>query len=272
MWSLIDDIEHFRAAPVGHYILGATYVIWCDSADLQGAIVWGTLDASAIRDMLAIGRFMHHPDLAGHRRRVLVDCRDIAQIDADVLLGFTALAGERIGAWSHGLERQAIIVPSGLPGILVAGALPSIGVEHPLRFARDLEAALAFVDHPGARGAHEQALAIADEVRAPSTLLFRLRAQLERDLVAPTVESVATALGMSTRTLQRDLGRLETSFSEELRRARIAAAETLLIHTNLKIDAIANQVGFGTASRMSATLRRERNMTASDLRARTRGA
>jgi transcriptional regulator GlxA family with amidase domain len=86
--------------------------------------------------------------------------------------------------------------------------------------------------------------------------------------VSPTIDVVATALGMSTRTLQRELRRLDTSFSDELRRVRIAAAEALLVLTDLKIDAIATQVGFGTASRMSASLRRERNLTASELRAR----
>ena len=72
---------------------------------------------------------------------------------------------------------------------------------------------------------------------------------------------------MSTRTLQRELHQLATSFSDELRRVRIATAELLLAQTDLKIEAIATQVGFGTASRMSATLRRELNVTASELRA-----
>ncbi len=270
-WVTTDDPEVFVAAPVGRCVVGPNFVIWCDSPELQGAIVWGTLDERSVRDMMRIGQFVHHPALAGRRRRVLVDCRDVARIDADLLISFTAQARERVPTWAGGLARQALVVPSGLAGILIAGAQSSIGAEHPLRFAQDLDAALEFVEHPGAASAHAYAMGIADRVRGSSTLLFRLRAQLGRDLTCATVESAATALGMSTRTLQRDLERLDTSFSEELRRVRVAAAEVLLLHSDLKIDAIATQVGFGTGSRMSATLRRELNLTASALRARVRG-
>jgi len=269
-WIATHDPAEFVAAPVGRCIIGPTYVIWCDAPDLQGAVVWGELDERSVRDMLAIGKFVHHPDIA-ERRRVLVDCRDLLRIDADVLLGFTEAARDRVTTWAGGLERQAILVPLGLGGILIAGALPSVGAVHPLRFGSDVAAALEFVDHPAARDAHLAAMAIAAMVRGPSTLLFRLRAHLGRDLAEATVESVAAALGMSTRTLQRDLERLETSFRDELRRARIAAAEVLLVHSDLKIDAIATQVGFGNASRMTASLRRELNVTASELRARVRG-
>ena len=75
---------------------------------------------------------------------------------------------------------------------------------------------------------------------------------------------------MSTRTLQRELTRLDTSFRDELLRIRIATAQTLLAHTDQKIEAIAIQIGFGTASRMSAWLRRELNRTASELRSERR--
>jgi AraC-like DNA-binding protein len=264
-----DDPAEFLAAPIGRCVVAPNFAIWCASPDLQGTIVWGTLDEACVRQMMAIGGFIHRPEIAA-RRRVLVDCRDLERIDADVLLGFTALARERVPAWQGGLERQAIIVPAGLIGILVAGAMPSIGVGHPLRFAQDVDDALAFVDHAGARTAHAQATELAEGVRGRSALLYRLRAEIGRALADTTVDRCAAALAMSTRTLQRELERLETSFSDELRRVRIAAAETLLVHTGVKIDAIASQVGFGTASRMSAVLRRELDLTAGELRARAR--
>jgi AraC-like DNA-binding protein len=262
-----QNMEEFAAAPIGRCIIGANFVIWCAAPDLQGTIVWGTLDERSVREMMQVGQFIRHPDIAP-RRRAIADCRDLERIDGDVVLAFTAMARERLGAWTAGMERQALIVPEGLEGILLAGALPSVGVAYPLRIAHDLANALAFVDHPAAAAAHAAASEIASEMRGHSALLSRLRAVLGRGLVSPTIDVVATALGMSTRTLQRELRRLDTSFSDELRRVRIAAAEALLVLTDLKIDAIATQVGFGTASRMSASLRRERNLTASELRAR----
>lgn len=263
-------IDEFVAAPLGRCVIGPTFAIWCASPILQGAIIWGSVDEQSIRDMMAAGRFVHHPKLA-KRRRLLVDCRDITRVDADVLLGFTTLARDRVPVWAAGLERQAIIVPAGLAGILIGGALPSLGVSHPLRFAHDLDSALAFVEHPDARSAYDTAARISLATRGQTVLLSRLRVHLGRDPSAATVESSAGALGMSARTLQRELARLDTSFSDELRRLRVAAAEALLVHSDLKIDAVATRVGFGTASRMSATLRRELAVTASELRARSRG-
>jgi AraC-like DNA-binding protein len=265
-FSVTDDPEEFVGAPIGCCLVGSTFLTWCESAELQGMIVWGAIDDRAVREMMAAGRFVAHPEIRNSKRRSIVDCRDQDRIDVDVLLGFTALARERVPSWNGSVERKAIVVPAGLAGILIAGALPALGVAHPVRCTHDIESALEFVDHPAARTAHEAAIAIATAVRGRSTLLSRLRGYLGRDLTDASVEGAAAALGMSTRTLQRDLGRLDTSFSEELRRVRVEAAEALLVHSDLKIDAIANQVGFGTASRMSAMLRRERNLTASALR------
>ena len=82
-----------------------------------------------------------------------------------------------------------------------------------------------------------------------------------------SLDGCAAALGLSGRTLQRELHRRDTSFSDELRRARVAAAGQLLRMTDLKMEAIAQRVGFGTASRMSAMLRRELSATPSMVRA-----
>ena len=266
---LADGIEDFASAPLGRCIVGPTYLVWCATPDLQGANIWGTLDELALRELVAIGRYESHPGLA-KRRRVLVDCQDVAHVDADAVVGFASLARDRVPMWASAIERQAVIVPAGLPGVLIGGALPSVGASHPLRFVHDAEAALAYIDHPAARATHETATRITDAQRGHAVLISRLRAHLGRDLSSPTLESAAGALGMSARTLQRELARLDTSFSDELRRVRVAAAESLLIHSDLKIDAIALKVGFGNASRMSATLRRELNVTASGLRARFR--
>lgn len=266
-----DRIDEFVANPIGRCIVGPSFLTWCATPELQGAIIWGTVDDQSLRDMMAAGEYVRHPAVST-RRRVLVDCRDITRADADALLQFASLARDRLELWRAGLEREAIAIPQGVPGILIGGALPSLGVALPMRFTHDLESALAYIDHPAARAYHEAAARIAAGVRGRAVLIARLRVQLQRELDTATVESIASALGMSARTLQRELARLNTSFSTELRGMRVAAAETLLQHSDLKIEAIATQVGFGNASRMSATLRRERNATASMLRARARSA
>ena len=260
------DPNELLAAPIGRCYVGASFAIWCASPELQGSILWGALDERAIRDMMAVGQFIHHRAIAP-RRRSISDCRQLEHAAADVLLGFVTSARADVGSWSHGLERQALIVPAGVGGILISGALPMTGIAHAMRVVHELDEALAFVEHPAAAAAHAAAASLVAARRGPSVLLSRLRAQLERELRATSIERSAAALGMSTRTLQRELHELGTSYSGELRRARIAVAEVLLVQTDRKIEAIAAQVGFGTASRMSASLRRERNVTASELRA-----
>jgi AraC-like DNA-binding protein len=261
-----SDPDEFAASPIGRCLVRPTFAIWCAAPDLHGSILWGSLDERSIREMMSVGSFIHHPDMAA-RRRGLTDLRDVEHADANVLLGFASSAREQVDGWTMGLERQVLIVPPGLGGMMMSGALPLAGIEHPLKIAHDLEAALAFVDHPVARSAYAAAAAIVRATRGRSALIDRVRAQLRADLDGATIESCASGLGMSRRTLQRELQSLATSFSDELRKLRIATAEALLAHTDIKIDAIAVQVGFGTASRMSAMLRRERNRTASELRA-----
>lgn len=264
-----DDPADFIASPVGRCIVGSSFAIWCAAPDLQGSILWGTLEGRTIRDMMEIGKFIHQPQIA-ERRRSLTDCRELERADADVLLGFVAAARASVSTWAQGIERQALAVPAGVGGVMISGALPMAGVAHALRVTADIDEALAFVEHPLASAAHAEAAMLVAAARGTSVLLARLRAHLGRELTGATIESSACALGMSTRTLQRELRRLDTSYSTELRRARIAAAEMLLSQTDLKIEAIATQVGFGRASRMSASLRRELKLTASELRAERR--
>src|SRR5262249_15290928 len=140
----------------------------------------------------------------------------------------------------------------------------------PFRFVAQLADAFTFLDHPDAPAAYDAATRIASAARGTAALLGQLRVQLARDLAGASVEGAAAALGRSARTFQRELQALGTSFTDELRRARVAAAQELLTMSDLKIDAIAARVGFGTASRMSAALRRELGVTASELRARGR--
>jgi len=263
------DVAEFVAAPLGRCIVRPTFAIWCATPDLQGSLLWGTLDERVIADMMAIGEFIHHRDIAP-ARRAITDLREVERADPDMLLGFAAAARARVGNWAGGLQRQALIVPPGLSGMMMSGVLPMAGVEHALHISHDLASALAFVDHPLASASHAAVTAIATATRGPSALIARVRAHLGADLEGASIDSCATALGMSTRTLQRELHRLATSFSDELRHVRIATAEALLVHTDLKIDTIALHVGLGNASRMSALLRRIMNLTAGELRAERR--
>jgi transcriptional regulator GlxA family with amidase domain len=84
----------------------------------------------------------------------------------------------------------------------------------------------------------------------------RLQAWLESWLDRATINEAATALGLSSRTLQRALREAGTSFTTEVRNARIRTACRLLIETNHKVEVIAREVGCSSASQLSALFKR----------------
>lgn len=263
------DVKQFRAAPMGRCLITASFAMWCYAPDLQGGMIWGTLDTRTIREWFEAGRCVEHRSITTPRC-ALTDLTGLERADIEAMVGFAAAARGLNSTWWRGLERQAMILPEGLDGVMVAGALTMTRVQHEVRVVHDAADAFAFVDHPGVAIAHAAASQLIAAYRGSPAVLARLRTQLARNLNASTIESSAVALHMSTRTLQRELQQLRTSFSEQLRLVRIATAERLLVHSDLKIQTIATQVGLGTASRMSATLRRDRKMTASELRAALR--
>ncbi len=87
-------------------------------------------------------------------------------------------------------------------------------------------------------------------------LLFRLRALLDRHPADATVESAAQQLSLSTRSLQRRLIEAKTSFRAELLAARLRKAQRLLAATDLKITAVALDVGCASSQHLSAMFRK----------------
>lgn len=68
-----------------------------------------------------------------------------------------------------------------------------------------------------------------------------------------TVDSVARALKISSRTLQRHLGRMGTSHTEMLVEARLALACRLLVEPTNRLADIAKSIGYSNASSFSRT-------------------
>jgi transcriptional regulator GlxA family with amidase domain len=71
---------------------------------------------------------------------------------------------------------------------------------------------------------------------------------------------------LCTRTLQRHLSAAGTSFRAEVESARLRAAEELLASTNLKVAAIAAEVGCASPQHFSALFRRARGMSPQQFR------
>lgn len=263
------DLRAFQRAPIGNCVAGATYLVWCAADDLVGSFQWGIPADRDVREMFALMDFIDHPSLA-RTGCVLMDCRDIQRVDADIMISFVDLARQHLPRWSPRISAQAVIVPAGVGGILLAGGLPLLAPTHRFRFVSTLEDAVAFLGHPKVRAAYADARAIATTVQGTFALVARVRSAIAADLVGASVQTCALDLAVSGRTLQRELTRAGTSFTDELRRARVAAANEHLRLGDTKLDVIAKRTGFGNSSRMNEALRRELGATARELRERAR--
>jgi len=77
-------------------------------------------------------------------------------------------------------------------------------------------------------------------------------------------------VGLSERSLSRRLSELGTSFRDEVQRARLRAAEALLVDTDLKLDAVGRAIGFTSRAHFSDFFRRATGEAPSEFRARRR--
>ena len=247
-----------------NFALGPTRVAWIEAPDLVGVIQWGTLDERDLCELFTDISRIRGAD-GGAIDSALIDCREVDGFAVNERLDFGALCGMRQA--SLRVRQIAVIVPPGITGILLTGALIALAPTSQLRFAYDLASAVETLDRPSASDAHVAALEVARAACGPSFLLARVRAHLVRNLVGATIGDCAAALGLSSRGLQRALKSAASSFSNELRRLRVQEAAGLLRFTDAKIDVVATRVGFCGASRMTSVLRRDLDVGARELRA-----
>lgn len=78
---------------------------------------------------------------------------------------------------------------------------------------------------------------------------------------AAQLEHVASELAVSARTLRRRLSEAGVGFAALLDEARLQYAQTLLLHTALRIEQVAQKAGYADASTFSRSFRRGTGMT-----------
>jgi AraC-like DNA-binding protein len=259
--------------PVGRWVSGDGFVHFCASPHLWGLVLWGR---PSMATALAAGRTLPielRPDIAPHGS--LVDARRLAGADS---AAFEALA------WylSHHAEQLAtqvlalaVVRPRGLQGALVAGTPEVLRYPYPVEVFREVGPALGWLEAhtgPGRALLHEAAIDALHAVATRSSpLVTALEALIAEDLTRPpgTVEA-ARRLGTSERTLQRKLSEAGTSYHGEIRRARIRAAQQLMLEGDSALTAIAFDVGCSSLQRFSALFRRTTGESPSAWRERRR--
>jgi AraC-like DNA-binding protein len=247
-----SDIDAFLRAPHGRYLAGPHHFVWCASPSLVGSCHWGRLEGE---EMLRMLRFLDLGASLAPPIDIYMDGKDVVAWDDTAFAQLVTTLTERRDELSHLIKRQAVVLAPGLPGAVMAGIKQLAVGGFDLRFFEEREPALKWLVPAEVRAHIDE---VAREVRGQDAFLRALHAALAQELDHATLDSVAAALRTSTRSLQRELRNRDTSFRQELQRARVAAAERLLADPTAKVEAVARAVGCASSSHLATLFRRHR--------------
>ena len=260
-------IEPFLRDPVGRYVVGRHFFIWCRSLDFTGSVLWGRPEERDTLEIAAIWRELH-PRMEAFD--VVTDGSRIESIDAAAFEVMIRYLRDKLPTYAKTIRRQAIVHPPGLPGAAIAGLLPTIGLYYQWRIFAEPGAGFAWLERADGAATCDEVLALAERTTGVSPWR-RILGELLRDTPDDvTLASAARRLGRSDRSLQRDLQQAGTTFRAELEAARVELARGLLVDTDLKIDSVARKVGCASAAHFATLFRRVAGETPSAYRERHR--
>ena len=259
-----SNLDELARDPVGRYVAGDCFLHFCAAPGFWGIVLWGRPDQ---QQAVELGRSLLlglSPPAEPH-----VTLFDASRLEGSDPAAFRA-AGRYLDRFGPALKRHvvrlALVRPSGMNGAVVAGAFEVLPRPFPTAVFGDAVSACAWLglDIDGAG----LVTALHAEVTTTPRVVPALRAYLDEHLSDVTVEQAARALGLSARSLQRKLGEVGTTFSEELADARVRAARRMLADGNAPLTAIAFDVGCASLQHFSALFRRRTRETPSAFRAR----
>jgi AraC-like DNA-binding protein len=187
----------------------------------------------------------------------------------DVIVDYVRRHGPALG---RVVTRVALVPPAnGFFRAVAAGFFQAVESPFQVSYVDGCAAALAELgckDPAAAEEAIENARIAAG---AAPALLRRLRLHLDAHLEGPTLGAAATSIGVSSRTLQRSLRALGTSFVDEVQDARLRAAEQRLLETDDPVGRIALDIGCASSQHLARLFQKRRGTTPTAFRAQRRG-
>ena len=264
-----STVEDFLYAPIGRFVKGATFLVWCHDPTLCGAIYWDVPSEEDTRALLPLYEIDRHPCMS-RPFDVLTDARYVRGVDPAAFWVLINYLRRRLPEYARNLRRHAVVHPEGAVGSTVAGLYSLLRPKYAWSLFAQLDDAVAWLGHP--QGAQIGACVsdLADQCGV-SDVVARLRLRLASGQPMPgSLSEVAKTLGVSARTLQRALHTAQSSYRLELSRARAERARVLLSVTEEKLDAFGPRVGLASRSQLSAALRRATGRRPSRFRPRRR--
>jgi AraC-like DNA-binding protein len=250
-----DGVDDYLRDPHGRYLVGDGFLHWYASADLCGFIVWKRAEEPLVRRLIEVLDVERTPS-APHAS--LVDLRQLGFADPSAFALFVNYMKQREKDFAVSVKRQALVRPEGIIGAVVGGFYNLVSPSYPSQVFTDSTEALAWLGVPEARAASllQELNHLVAEATGQSPLLQQLHRVLRPRLADASLADTAREMGMSERTLQRRLREAGTSFQTELNKAQVKTAQQLLLETDMKLTAVAVEVGCASLQHFSSLFRK----------------
>lgn len=250
-----DGLDDYLRDPLGHYVIGEGFLHWYASADLCGFILWGRPGEAQVRRLVQV----LDVELAPAKPHAsLVDARRLEAADPSAFAVLMKYMQPREKAFSTSVLKQALVRPEGVVGAVVGGFYTLLSGAYPSRAFSDPAQALEWLGHPEALAAPllSELNDLAAVATGQSPLLCELHQVMRSKLPDVNLADVAREMGMSERTLQRRLKEGGTSFQAELNAVQVRMAQALLLETDMKLTAVAVEVGCASLQHFSSLFRK----------------
>lgn len=250
-----EGLDDYLRDPIGRYLTGEGYLHWYASADLCGFLLWGRPGEAQVRRLVEV-LDVELPPAAPHM--ALVDASRLEATDPSAFAVLVKYMQEREQRFGQSVLRQALVRPEGVVGAIVGGFYSLLTGAYASRAFKDAPSALAWLSVPETTAAPllSRLGELAAEAMGQSPLLRELHQVLRVRLVDANLGDVAREMGMSERTLQRRLKEAGTSFQAELNAVQVRTAQALLLETDMKLTAVAVEVGCASLQHFSSLFRK----------------
>lgn len=257
--------ELFRD-PVRRWAPIQSGLFWCHSPTLCGFAVWGRPGPAETRAFTSV--FDHYQRLAP-QFDLVEDARGVESIDLDALHDLVQWLRSNARVVGEHARNRVAMIPPGIPGFALAGIQSVLELESPVTFVTDPRDGFRHLLPDGGDELCEEVEALIHSARGVTPLVLAVRTVLAETRGAVDLIGVAKRLGISARSLQRQLAQAGGSFRVEHANSRFRAAEELLRGDD-KLAAVAAQLGLSEAGLTQLT-RAQAGVTPGELRRRIRG-
>ncbi len=250
-----EGLDDYLRDPIGRYLTGEGFLHWYASADLCGFTLWGRPGEPQVRRLVEV-LDVELPPAAPHM--ALVDASRLEAADPSAFTVLVRYMQEREQRFGQSVLRQALVRPEGVVGAIVGGFYSLLTGAYASRAFKDAPDALAWLSVPEATAAPllGRLGELVAEATGQSPLLRELHQVLRGRLVDANLGDVSREMGMSERTLQRRLKEAGTSFQTELNAVQVRTAQGLLRETDMKLTAVAVEVGCASLQHFSSLFRK----------------